>query len=82
MEINPDHPMTKAMHDQWHKIAVLLMMKLKQRHIEISASDIEKLIASESSTVVVQTKGDKIILDLVSEAEGKRILKQQGGQSH
>jgi hypothetical protein len=28
MELNPNHPATQAAHDQWHKIAALLVVKL------------------------------------------------------
>ena len=81
MELNPNHPMTSTMHDQWHKIVALLMLKLRQKHVEISAADIEKLVKNPSA-VTIQTKGEKLILDLVPMAEAERLAKKEGGLAH
>lgn len=81
MELNPSHPMTEAMHDQWHKIVALLMQKSGQKHIEISVSDVE-MLARNPSAVSIQTKGEKIILDLVPFAEAERLAKKEGGLPH
>ena len=82
MELNPNHPVTSTMHDNWHKIVVLLMMKFRKAHIEIPLSAIQELAGSDLGAVVIQTKGDKIILDLVSLAEAERLAKKEGGQAH
>ena len=81
MELNPNHPMTTTVHDQWHKVVALLMLKLRQNHVEITVSDVEKL-AQNPSAVTIQTKGDKIVLDLIPMAEAERLAKKEGGLAH
>lgn len=81
MELNPNHPVTSAMNDQWHKIVALLMQKLGQKHIEISVGDVEKL-AKNPSAVSVQTKGEKIVLDLIPFSVAERLAKKEGGLPH
>lgn len=81
MELNPNHPMTQTMHDQWHKIVALLMLKMKQNHIEITASDIETL-ATTPKAVAIQTKGERILLDLMPLADAERLAKKEGGLAH
>jgi hypothetical protein len=57
-ELNPDHPVTKDMHDQWHKFCALLMLKLGKTHVTISMSEVEKLINSDRKNLIVQNGAD------------------------
>jgi hypothetical protein len=79
MELNPNHPVTSAMSEQWHKIVVLLMMKFNKPHIEITVDEIEKLASSNLGAVTIREKDNKIILDLVSWKEAERLARQEGG---
>jgi hypothetical protein len=69
------------MNGQWHKIVALLMLKLKQKHIEISPSDIEQLV-KHPSAVKIQTIGERIVLDLIPMAEAERLARKEGGLAH
>jgi len=82
MEINPNHPMTEAVRDQWHKIAVLLMAKFNQQHVEITVDEIIALSGSHLSAVAIQTKDDRIIPDLVTWDEARELAKKEGGLPH
>lgn len=74
MEINPDHPVTKAIHNDWHKIVALLLHKFGVKEIIITSSDINRLMAAfpDMPTVTLRSHGEQLIVKLVSLAEGQR----------
>lgn len=82
MEMNPNHPMTEAVRDQWHKIVVLLMIKLKKSHVEITQSEIEQMTSGNVGAVTIQAKDDRIILNLVSPSEAAKLARKEGGLAH
>ena len=43
MEINPKHPVTSALHENWHKVTAAVMMKLQLREITLTDSDLQRL---------------------------------------
>lgn len=53
MELNPEHPVTKAAHQHWQKICALLMFKQGIRQIDITDADIRSLNALTEMPVVV-----------------------------
>lgn len=77
MELNPNHPVTASLREEWYKIAALLMIQFGQAHVEITIEEIERLAANPSA-IAVQMKTGRIILDLVSMAEAERLAKQAG----
>lgn len=79
MELNPNHPVTRTMAGQWHKIVALLMAKFGQSHIEISAADIESALAGEMKAVTIRERDNAIVLDLVSMKEAERLAREEGG---
>jgi len=79
MELNPNHPVTRTMAGQWHKIVALLMLKFGQSHIEISASEIEQALAGEMRAVTIRERDNAIVLDLVSMNEAERLAREEGG---
>ena len=81
MELNPNHPVTSRMSDQWHKIVALLLMRTNS-HTEIPLDEVERFANSGLGAVVIRTEADTIILDLVSWEEAKRLAKQEGGLPH
>lgn len=85
MEINPNHPVTQEVHDHWHKIAALLLLKItggkKGKIVRISVADISRM-ADESGdlgAIVLQERGDYMELRMVSRKEAERLAKQEGG---
>lgn len=46
-ELNPNHPVTREVHDQWHKICFLLMRKMGVTEIAISPDEVTRSLASE-----------------------------------
>ena len=77
-ELNPNHPVTQAVHDQWHKIAGILMMKLGTNAIEITSEDVQAL-GDEERAIVADCRGGHLIVRLVTMEEGARLAKREGG---
>lgn len=77
VEFNPNHRVTQAMHDQWHKICALLMMKMGQKHVIITPADIENI--GLESAIAVQELPDGIHIRLVDEKTALRLAREEGG---
>jgi hypothetical protein len=80
MEINPHHPVTQEMREQWHKIVALIMAKLKINHIEITVEDMETF-GDGTKAVTIEPKGDVLHVRLVTMEEGMRLARKEGGLS-
>lgn len=79
MELNPNHPVTRTMAGQWHKIVALLMAKFGHTHIEITSEEITNALAGEMKAVTIRERDNAIVLDLVSMKEAERLAKEEGG---
>jgi hypothetical protein len=79
MELNPNHPVTRTMAGQWHKIVALLMVKFGQSHIEISVDEITKALAGDMKAVTIRERDNAIVLELVSMKEAERLAREEGG---
>lgn len=77
MEINPNHPVTRIMHDQWHKIVALLMAKQLVYEVVITPDDIRALPADLAIAVHEQDDGIHIIL--LDGARADRLARREGG---
>lgn len=81
-ELNPNHPVTMAAHDHWHKIVALLMMMREETEVEIPVSEIQKHLTddpAEMKVVVLQDTGRSLVLRLVTLEEGQRLAREAGG---
>jgi hypothetical protein len=78
MELNPNHQVTRAVHDQWHKLCALLMAKFQTTHVVISLADIRLL--SGKSNITVRELDDGIHLELVDDATAERLVRKEGGR--
>jgi hypothetical protein len=79
MELNPNHPVTMAAHDHWHKIVALLMMQRGETEVEIPLAEIERHIGGEQKAVVIHDTGHSLILRLVTMAEAEKLAREAGG---
>lgn len=77
MELNPKHPVTNQMREQWHKIAVLLMIKFKQTSVEITSEEIENLQTCGKSNICVKVDGDNIKIWLVDDTTALRLSEEK-----
>lgn len=75
-ELNPNHPVTQEMHDNWHKIVALIMRKFGVSEVEIGLED----ISGEGMAVVADTrKNDVLIIRLITMKEAEKLAKEVGG---
>lgn len=80
--LNPNHPMTQSTADHWHKIAALILHKLGQREVVLSLEDIKAATTKSKDgmlCIVLQEKADGLHVRLVSEDEGRRLARENGG---
>lgn len=78
-EVNPEHPVTKAAHENWHKICALIMAKLNLKHLSIPLEFLMKWADNpKPSNIVLRDTGISLELTLADEEETKRIVKEYG----
>lgn len=81
-ELNPNHPVTMAAHDHWHKIVALLMAHFNVAEVEIPLSEVLKMASDDPAkmkAVVLQDTGESLLLRLISMAEAEKLAKEAGG---
>jgi hypothetical protein len=82
-ELNPDNEVVKGVHDHWHKLAALLLLKLANgdaanARVTFSSSDVLAL-ARTPMAVGVKDDADGLTLWLTSEDEAIRLI--QSGEA-
>lgn len=77
-EVNPEHPVTEMLHDHWHKICAVLLMRLGleagKGEIVITAQDVIKL--GDGANIITHDQHDGIHLFLVSDADVEKWVKR------
>lgn len=74
---NPNHPVSLAMEQQWHKIAALIMQAAGLTDVEITAELIRSL---HGKSVVADARGGRLLIRVVDEAEADRLTREHGGR--
>lgn len=78
-ELNPNHPVTSSMREEWHKLCALLIFKSGKTEVTIDTSDLERFLNSGLANITMRPSGDAITLRLVSDAEAARLAREEGG---
>ena len=80
-ERNPNHPVTRTLHDEWHKLTAMVMHKQGLSSIQITVADIESLVEKygDGAGVVADARGGGLVLRLVTAEEADRIAREEGG---
>jgi hypothetical protein len=76
MEVNPNHPMTAAVREQWMKLCAIVVAK-HGGHVVISLQDLKAMPAGLFLTVTELDDG--LHLRLVDEAAAHRLARKEGG---
>ncbi len=82
MELNPNHEVTNKMRDQWHKIALLLMMRMGETHVVITVDEIEKMAMAppdEALAITIHEERDGLHVEIVSFRDGMELARKEGG---
>jgi len=77
-ELNPQHPVTQEVHDHWHKLAALLMVKLNADVVVITPADIERM-NQRDLVIIAHAHADCLEIKLLPRAEGERLAREAGG---
>jgi hypothetical protein len=77
MEMNPNHPATQMLHDEWHTICAVLLAKLGGS-IVLSMDDVRLLKPGQA--IVFQELDDGIHLNIVEMDEANRLVQREGGK--
>lgn len=80
-ELNPNHPVTRQVHDQWHKICALLMMKMGVTQVVITENDIAQLKRDSGVNIMIcpSKKDNTITVELMDDATSIRLARLAGG---
>lgn len=75
---NPNHPVTRALEGEWHKLCAIVMQKLGATTVTITSEDIAAVTATN---IVADARGnDSIVLRLVGDEEAERLTRRHGGR--
>lgn len=77
MELNPNHPVTRAVSDHWHKIAAILMMKFGVKEIVISDADIATM--PNDIVIAIEEKKDHFKIWLTDMKTAETLARKEGG---
>ena len=78
MELNPNHPVTSEMHDHWHKLCAILMLKMKAQSIEITEADVRALGDNEHA-ICMDQRGGRFVLRMMTMKEAQTLARNEGG---
>jgi hypothetical protein len=78
MELNPNHPVTQAAHDHWHKLAAVLMCKFGLTHVVITVDDLKQL--PDDMFITLQELHDGLHLTFVDEKTAHELARKHGGR--
>ncbi|WP_291988337.1 hypothetical protein [Luteitalea sp.] len=88
-ELNPNHPVTAAARDLWHKVAALLVRRVRAADgpddttgadVVITESEIADLAQAPAHNITIRfVDGLGIVLHMVDDAEAARLARQEGG---
>jgi hypothetical protein len=81
-ELNPNHPVTEELHEQWHKIVAILMLKMGVRELELHPEDVIRAVDQFSGTMpvlVADARNNRFVLRLMSYDEALALMRSEGG---
>ena len=78
MELNPNHPAVMQAHEHWHKLCAILMFGQGLTEFEITVDLIERLGDNEKA-IIIDNRGGRCVLRLVTMEEGERMAREEGG---
>lgn len=80
-ELNPNHPVTRALSLEWHKLCAIVMLKAGLAEVEITSADIDRLAEEmgENGAIVADARGGRLVLRFVDQIEAARLARLEGG---
>lgn len=78
-ELNPNHPVTRGLHDHWHKLCAILMVKLGVSSVRITEGELLEICSRTGLNIVADERGGALTLRLVDDEEAAKLAKEAGG---
>jgi hypothetical protein len=76
VELNPHHPVTEELHEQWHKICLLLMKRLGKREILITVDEVNAAFDSPDKNIIAHAKHDGLHVILATNEEAETAIRR------
>jgi len=80
-ELNPEHPLTRGLNEQWHKLAAIMLHKMELRgqpEVTITPADIDRFVgAYPEGGIVAHDRADGLHLMLVSHDQAEALAKDE-----
>jgi hypothetical protein len=84
-ELNPNHPVTIQARQHWHKIAVLIMLKLGVKEVQITKKDVEELLVKGDVNIVLDARNEiqtgYFTVRIVDDKTAAKLAKTEGGRA-
>lgn len=80
MELNPNHPVTSTLHNEWHKLLVLVMLKFERSAVTLTLDEIRRFAEGPELAIVAHDKHNRIELRIVTLEEAERLARLEGGR--
>ena len=84
MELNPNNKVVRQAHDNWHKIAALIMVKLGLKELPITIDDVNR-IAAGNINIVLDARGESetgvMTVRIVDDSTAEQLAKAEGGRA-
>lgn len=84
MELNPNHKVVRQAHDNWHKIAALIMVKMGLKELQLTLDDVNK-IAQGNVNIVLDARGKSetgvLIVRIVDDKTAEALARKEGGRA-
>lgn len=80
-ELNPNHPVTQELREQYHKLLAFCMWKFGLRELVITSDELEKFVADhlDGINLAIEPKGRILKVRIVNDVEGARLARREGG---
>lgn len=82
-ELNPNHPLLQQSRAHWHKIAALIMVKLKRKQLVITQDDVDAISHGNINIVLDGRKefcpSGGLIIRIVDDETAQAMAKEGGG---
>ena len=83
MELNPNHKVVIQAHNQWHKIAALIMVKLGKTELQLTLDDVAKLTSDVN--IVLDARGERgtgiLTVRIVDDKTAAELARKEGGRT-
>ncbi len=80
-ELNPNHPVTNEMREQYHKLLAFAMWKVGMTELVVTSEDLTRFVEDHPGgiNIAVEPKGQVLKVRIVDDVEGARLARKEGG---